>query len=737
MNGERWRYHLGHEHLVLAALSLALWGRLAAAGDSPEPLRPPVASESPRIDGNLDEAVWQGALVIDDFVQRQPREGDPPSERTEVRVLYTPTDLYLAFRAFDSRPDAIVATARKRDDFGIVENDQFALAIDSYDDGRNGFWFSTNPLGVRVDAQFFEEGERWIGDWNGIWDCASRVDEHGWTSEMRIPFSTLRFKAGRQNVMGLNLYRRIVRTSEGLFAPLIPLSYAQGTPNVSIARKMAFRGLVRGRELWLRPYALGGIAREGDGFGSASHTRRSEIGGDVTWTATPSLTGTLTVNTDFALTELDDRQINLTRYDLFFPEKRAFFLETGGLFAMGIPEELEVFFSRRIGLEAAADGRTRAAPILAGAKLSGRAGVLEVGALDVVTEATASRPAENFVVLRTKRGIGGRSYVGLIGTHKVSGGRFSNAALGADATVYLVGQVGATGFLAVTRDQDAVPHDAAYGLTLFKGGERSTFELGYLDVGRGFHPEIGFVRRPGIRRLNGDVRLPWYFRDEPLRRLTPLYVGEHVRGIDGFVEGWSHEVGLEAETRQEDFLAVTGGLRLDRVAAAFPIFRSVVIPKGSYETAWLGGTVRTKPGRRISGEVTLRAGGLYDGHERTAGGRVSLKASRSLTAAARWTSSWIRRRKESFRTEVVQARVDYARDTHLSASGLAQYDNASRDLGLDLRLRYELREGTALALVYSEVADRDAVLGPERPFGRQADRSLIVKLTCLFALRAP
>jgi hypothetical protein len=532
----------------------------------------------------------------------------------------------------------------------------------------------------------------------------------------------------------MNLYRRIIRTSEGLFSPLIPLSYPQGTPNVSMARKVAFRGLARGRQLWLRPYALGGLAGEGDGSGARSHTSRSEVGGDLTWALTPSLTGTLTVNTDFALTELDDRQINLTRYDLFLPEKRDFFLETGGLFTMGIPEELEVFFSRRIGLETGSDGRTRPVPILAGGKLTGRVGALEVGALDVVTEATATRPAENFVVLRTKRGIGERSYVGVIGTHKASGGRFSNGTIGADATVYLVGQVGATGFLAVSRDRDAVADNAAHGLTLFKGGEREAFKVGYLDVGRGFNPEMGFVRRPGIRRLNGDARLPWYVQEGQLRRLTPLYIGEHVKAGDGFVESWSHEVGLEAESRQEDLLALGGGVRFDRVAETFPIFRSVLIPEGRYQTAWVRGTVRTKPGRRISGEVTLRGGGLYDGHERTASGRVSLKASRSLTASANWIGSWIRRRTEPFRTVVAQARVDYARDTHLSATALVQYDNASRDLGLDFRCRYELREGTALALVYSELADRDAALGPERLFGGQADRSLIVKLTYLFGL---
>lgn len=714
-------------------ITVAVLSGATAVEGAPGPLRPPAVSDPPLIDGRLDEAVWRRALLIDDFVQRQPREGALPSEHTEVRVVYTPTHLYVGLRAFDTRPEAIVATARKRDDFSVVENEQFALAIDSYNDGRNGFWFSTNPLGVRVDAQFFEEGERWLGEWNGIWDCASRVDEEGWTSEIGIPFSTLRFKPGAENVMGVNLYRRIIRTSEGVFSPLIPLSYTQGTPNVSIARKFAFQGLVQRRQLWLRPYALAGLAHEAS-RSEERRTGRRELGGDLIWALTPSLTATLTVNTDFALTELDDRQINLTRYDLFFPEKRDFFLETGGLFALGLPGDVELFFSRRIGLASDREGRARPVPILAGAKLTGRIGGFEIGVLDVATEASDSRPGENFLVLRTKRGLGDRSYLGLIGTHRTSRDGSAHSVLGADATVYLVSQVAASAFAALASGRDASGDNAAHGLSLFKSGERDSFRVGYLQVGRDFAPAIGFVRRAGIRRLSGETRLPWYTQGGPLRRLTPRYAGEHVTGVDGFVESWSHEAGIEAETPREDFLAVAGGVRFERLPEPFPIFRSVVIPEGRYETAWVKGTLRSKPGRGVSGELSLTEGGFYDGDERTAAARLSLKVSRSLTVLASWTSSWIRRPTASFTAEIAQARVDFARDTHLSASALVQYDNASRDLSLDLRLRYEFREGTALAVVYSEIADRDADGGPEGLFGRHADRSLILKLTYLFGL---
>jgi hypothetical protein len=270
-------------------------------------------------------------------------------------------------------------------------------------------------------------------------------------------------------------------------------------------------------------------------------------------------------------------------------------------------------------------------------------------------------------------------------------------------------------------------------VSLFKAGERDSFRLGYLDAGE-FDPGIGFVRRPGVRRLSGDLRLPWYASGGWLRRLTPRYVGERVTGADDFVESWSQEAGIEADARSEDFLSLAAGIRFERLPRPFPIFRSVVIPAGGYQNKWARATLRTKPGRRVSGELRLTAGRLYDGDMRGFLASLGLKLGRSLTGSGSWNSDWIRRRNGSFRTEIAQARLDYARDTHLSGSALAQYDNASRDLGVDFRIRYELREGTSMALIYSEIADRDAEPVRERLFGPRTDRSLILKFTYLFGL---
>jgi hypothetical protein len=201
---------------------------------------PPRITTSPHIDGILDEEVWKRALVVSDFIQRLPREGSIPSERTEMRIMYSDRSLFLGFIAYDSHPEKIVATVFKRDDWDVTQNDQLAFAIDSYNDGRNGYWFSTNPLGARVDAQFANEGDLWEDNWNGIWECKTKINPDGWVAEIEVPFSTLRFKKADVNVMGINLFRRIVRTNEQIFAPLIPLQLSNGTPNVSAARKYQF-----------------------------------------------------------------------------------------------------------------------------------------------------------------------------------------------------------------------------------------------------------------------------------------------------------------------------------------------------------------------------------------------------------------------------------------------------------------------------------------------------------------
>jgi hypothetical protein len=700
-----------------ATLILALMAAGPVAAEAPqEPTRIDVA---PRLDGRLLEPEWQRALLVQDFRQRSPREGAPPSERTEVRLMYTATDLYVGLRAYDSRPDAIRGTVLRRDNFDLLQNDQFVVAIDSYGRGRDGYWFSTNPLGVRVDTQFFEEGNVWQKDWNGVWDCAAARDGQGWTAELRIPFSTLRLTAAPANVMGINLFRRIVRTSEQLFAPLIPLAYENGTPNVSIARQYLFTGLKPRRDVRLRPYVKlrageGAAAEAGDAF---------EAGLDVTYGLTPSVVATVTVNTDFALTEVDDRQVNLTRYSLFYPEKRDFFLENGGLFQLGLPQEVELFFSRRVGLRQ--DGPVaEERPIPLGAKLTGRAGPVELGLLEVRTSALAGSPAQNVLVGRARYGFG-RSSVGVLATHLVDDGQTATA--GADGTIYVYRDIAISGFAALTEVDDG-RWPMAYNLTLFRAGEQAAFRVAVTDVDERFDPELGFVLRPGTRRWSGRVQLPWYFDAGGTRRVVPAYAASHVDGARG-LESWSHQVSLGLDRASEDAALLYGSLGREVTYVPFSIFRGVTVPPGSYEAGVVGLKLTAKPARPLTGEATFEHRQFFGGRARALDARLAWTPSRHVSASGIVSATWVDLPSSRFRADVLQARLDGSADTRWSGRLLVQWDNASRDLGLNARLGFLLREGTEAAVVYGRRdprGDRDHTMpGP-------GDRVLLAKLTWLF-----
>jgi hypothetical protein len=697
----------------------------AVAAEPAPPLRPTRTEAPPLLDGRLDERAWQSALLVDDFVQRAPREGAPASERTEVRILYTKTDLYLGVRAFDRAAPRTRATVLRRDDFELTENDQFVVAIDSEGSGRAGYWFSTNPLGVRVDAQFFDEGAVWQGEWNGVWDCATRVDDAGWSAELRIPFSTLRLRPAERNVMGLNLFRRLVRTNEQLFAPLIPLQYANGTPNVSAARKYAFEGLAPRRDLRLRPYVLGRSAW----VESAAGTQASEAdaGIDLSLGLTPSLVGTLTLNPDFALADVDDRQLNLTRFSLFYPEKREFFLEQGGLFAFGVPREVELFFSRRVGLADAGSGAAvRQLPF--GAKLTGRVGPLDLGLLQVRTSAIAAQPAQDVSVARLRYGFG-RSSLGLLGT-RLAEADARYPSIGVDGIIYVRGETAVSGFAAAADDPKQAGWRGAWNLAVSRGGERQSFRLALTDVAGGFDPPLAFVQRPDSRRWDAQGQWPVYFDSGRARRVVPGYAARRVEGPAG-VEGWSHSLSFGLDLQSEDSLSVYGGPALDVVPEPFPVFPGVEVAPGSYEAGLVGARAATKPGRALAAEAKFEAGQLYGGTSRSLSSRLAWKPSRHLSATGQLSTAWVRLPQGSFRADVVQARLDAALDTRWSARALGQWDNASRDLGIDLRLNCLLREGRQIALVYGRREERPADGRAPIPRARPAG-ALLLKLTWLF-----
>lgn len=650
-------------------------------------------------------------------------------------MLYTRTNLYFGFRAYDSRPEKIVATVMKRDDFDLVQNDQLAFAIDSYNDGRNGYWFSTNPLGARVDAQFGNEGDLWESNWNGIWNCKTRMDAQGWTAEIEIPFSTLRFRKAGENIMGINLFRRIIRTNEQIFAPLIPLQLSNGTPNVSAARKYRFEGIQGAEHLFVKPYGLGGFSSE-----TGSTAVEKNAGVDARYQVTNSLISNFSLNMDFAEADVDDRQVNLTRFPLFFPEKREFFLESAGNFLFGVPGETEIFFSRRIGLS---EDSSETVPILFGARLTGKLRGVDIGVLDVQSRSDSCRdeafevcrftPRENFSVFRLKAGMAARSYVGGIVTSRLTESASSSQSYGVDMNLYLWNEIFLSGFAAGVHSPEnnrGLLDSAAFDLNLSRGGERTSFQIRYTDIAEDFAPAIGFVQRPDTRRFLGSLFVPYYRKQGALLSLTPGYQLIREEDHNGILTFLIYEASLRLLFQSEDQIRFFVNRKEEFVPQEFPIFREILIPKGDFLENRAGIELSTKPGRKISAALMVSQGGFFGGSRLEVSPSILWKVNRHLTLSQTFVSNRVQFGQEDFKINLTRTRMSFSLNTSISAAAILQYDNDSQDFGMNFRAGYLFQEGTELFVVYNEIMDRSS----QSALAGQQDRSLLIKFTYMLRI---
>ncbi|MDE0502522.1 MAG: DUF5916 domain-containing protein, partial [Candidatus Poribacteria bacterium] len=478
-------------------------------------------SQRIKIDGELGEADWRKAEPIRRFVQIEPDEGKPISQPTEVRILYDSRHLYFGFTCFDNDISKLVANELRRDS-RLWENDSVYVLLDTYNDRRGGFFFRVNALGAMQDTSITGSGDTWNNNWDAVWTCRAKISEDRWTAEIAIPFSQLRFTRSGVMEWGMNLGRKISRNNEeGTWAP-VSKAYREGGVRefrtANIGSLSGLKGVSPSRHIELLPYVLPGFALSDV---DDSQTKRVlDIGLDVKYGITPNLTGDLTFNTDFAQVEADREQINLTRFSLFFPEKRPFFLEGSGFFDFGISSTAWfhrlLFYSRRIGLE-----EGRAIPIIAGGKVTGKIGEYGVGFLNVLTDEFDNKdsvadaeeaivvPRTNFTVLRAKRDIFKGSTVGLIAANKQDADTYNRSA-GVDFAYRPFDNMDVNGVWARTFDEEQPDQTDAWTLGSRWRNDRFMLEGAYMDIGENFNPEVGFVQRKGVRRLRTDMRYtPW------------------------------------------------------------------------------------------------------------------------------------------------------------------------------------------------------------------------------------
>jgi len=653
-----------------------------------------------KVNGHLDEPAWTAAAPIGSLRQREPQENAEASEETEVRVLYTDSTLYFGILCRDRTPKAIVSTRLTRD-ADIESDDAIMIVLDPFFDQRNGFFFAVNPAGARVDGQISNNDEHYSTEWDGIWEASARITPEGWVAEIAIPFKTLRFKPG-QTVWGLNVERMIKRRNES-DRWATPLRDSWIT-NLSQAGSLeGLEGITQGRGLDIRPYVSGG-EQNSDG--------KFQAGIDVFKNLTPNLNASVTVNTDFAETEADTRQVNLTRFPLFFPEKRSFFLEGAGVFDVAATNEESVlpFFSRRIGL---LEGEE--VPILVGGKIVGRQSDYNIGFLDVQTrgvddfggEEGRRLDSQNLLVARVSRNIFRQSWIGGIVTRGNPDGTGQNTLLGADihlATSEFKGDknLSASAFFLRTDDEASGKVDYAFGGNVDYPNDLWDCSFGWRQIGEDFNPALGFAPRTGIRRISpGASFMPrpgrWGIRQFEFQ-VHPVWVTD----LHNVMQTWEiFSAPFNAEFESGDRVEFNAMPQYERLTEPFEIVDAVEIPAGEYRMNRWGFQVETADKRPLILEASYFWGDFYTGTRRDVELGVTVKPSTHIFVSLQYERNEVSLAEGDFTVHVATLKADYNFSPNVSWANLLQYDSESRVLGVQSRFRWIITPGSDLFLVFN------------------------------------
>lgn len=698
------------------------------------------APAPPRIDGRVGDEEWAAAELLTDFVQASPDEGAPVSERTEVRIFYDQDALYVSARMYDSRPDQVVATVLRRDE-SHDDNDAFAITLDTYHDHRNGFYFETNPMGAQFDAQIIGEGgaggfgggSTFNENWDAVWEAAGRTTDFGWEVEMAIPFWSLRFDRSALDAWGINFRRSIRRKSEEAYWAPVPRQFSATRLSLS-GLLVGLEEIARPRNLQVKPFALGDVSQLPSGpagrpFSSHDTSFGGDIGVDLKWSITPNLTLDATANTDFAQVEADDVQINLTRFPLFFPEKREFFLENAGLFDFGNTGfggiRMLGFHSRRIGIESG-----RPVSILGGARLTGKTGGWNIGLLDMQTDdiTELGLPSENHGVVRVRRELGSRSSVGLLYTNRQAFGERWNRAIGFDGRWAATDELTVDGWwMRTDSTEEAAGAQTAGALEADLSTGTWNVSASFVDIGESFDPELGFVARRGVRSYDTTVMWTPYFPSSPaVRNLSPHVSFGYVTDRDDRLLSRRWHLDWDVFLRRGDKLSVAHNRRFEQLDLPFEIVPGVVIPSGAYSFDELQLELQSDESRPVFAGLTYTRGDFWNGSYRSASASAGLRAGARLTTRVSWNRTDADLPAGDFVTDLLRLRVAYDFNTRLFLSGLFQYDSLTDQFLSNVRLNFIHTPGADLFLVYNE---RRLTEDPNL-----IDRAIILKLTQLFRL---
>jgi hypothetical protein len=680
--------------------------------------------ETMTLDGRLDEPMWTEAAPATDFIQKFPNNGAPSTERTEVRFLYDDDNLYVGVVCFDSEPDRLVIKDL-REDFELNATDAVQIVIDSLHDKRSAFVFSTNPAGARRDSQV-SNADRINQDWDAVWDAKTSRTDRAWFIEYVIPFKTLRFSNSPSQEWGVNISRRILHKNEETNWAPIPVRYT-GTRSDQAGTLRGLEGIRQGRNLKVKPFAIGSGTQARAAGGLRTGTDY-DGGFDAKYSLTPSLTLDTTYRTDFAQVEVDQQQVNLTRFNLFFPEKRDFFLENSGNFSFGAAgrntnnANLVPFFSRRIGLSA---GGTPI-PIVGGARVSGQAGNVDVGVLTMRTERTASTPSNNYLVGRIKRNFLRTSYVGAIVTDRESpvAGDY-NRVYGPDVHLQLYDRLEVDSYALRSDTPGRSDRNQARSVQTAWRDDELTISTEYSTVQPDFNPEVGFVRRGNMSLYSGDVSWsPQLQRSDAIRSLNVGTSVDYYKGVDGRIETRSQEATTGISFENNGYVHVTINETFDRLVTPFAIRPSVSVAAGDYEYRRYSARADSGNRRRIAVGGNTSWGDFWNGRSQSVGGSMDIRANYHLNLDLSYSRNHVILPNGEFTTELLGARVLYGFSPRLFLNAFLQYNADTRQVSSNIRFNFTHHPLSDIYIVYN---DRRETAG-----GQLVERALILKVTNLF-----
>jgi len=727
-----------------AVIVLLLAVPTPALAQAPAPtVRAHRVSEPLRIDGRLDEPVYGSTPAIGNFVQQEPDEFKPATEKTEAWIFFDDDHVYVSARNWESAPERRVANEMRRDTNQLRQNDTFAVLLDTFHDKRNGYIFSANSIGGLSDSQTTDENPP-NNDWNTVWEVRAANFDGGWTIEMAIPFKSLRYQPGTDQTWGVNL-RRVVRwKNEWSYLAQVPRALTTFRGILKVSSAATLEGLQvppGGRNLEVKPYGLSEVVSDNTVAPARANEGEFRAGGDLKYGITQNITADLTVNTDFSQVEVDEQQVNLTRFNLFFPEKREFFLEGLGTFAFagrasaglaaGTGDTPYLFFSRRIGLD-----QSRVIPLQAGGRVSGKASKFTFGAINVQTggDDQVNIESANFTVLRAKRDILRRSSIGGMFTHRTAtpGRVGANDGFGVDTALSFFQNVRFDAYLAATRTEGREGDNLSYRGFFDYNSDKFGVQAERLVVEPNFLPEIGFLRRTDMRRNYGQLRYavrPGGLRN--LRRVTTQASLNYTTNNQDRLDTREAVGRIETEFTNSDLLSVVYTDSFERLVRPFAIATGVTLPVGSYDfhTTRIGYIAGQQ--RRVSGEIVYETGPFYNGDRHT----LSLNSARiqvtpQVSLEPSLSVNWVDLDQGSFTARVVRTRATYTITPRMFVSGILQYNSAGTSVGSNVRFRWEYRPGSELFVVYTDDYDSN----PRPDIASLRNRAFVVKFNRLFRL---